>query len=88
MSNISSRLRMRRKELNISLCQLAKGMGVHHSVISRIELGVCDFSKHIFEIAEHLDVEAEWLVKGHLPKEREWRNQYLLDNSLDSKKVS
>ena len=57
----------RRRELQLSKVDLANRVGIHHSIITRIESGQCRHSKHIFEIADALNVDVDWLVRGRIP---------------------
>ena len=67
MEDIGSRMASRRRELKLSKMDLANQVGIHHSIITRIESGQCQNSKHIFDIADALAVDVDWLVRGRMP---------------------
>jgi transcriptional regulator with XRE-family HTH domain len=67
MKDIGDRMASRRRELKLSKKDLANQVGIHHSIITRIESGQCQNSKHIFDIADALNVDVDWLVRGRIP---------------------
>ena len=75
MPNIAMRLRERRLELGYSVSELAKLSHVQHSVVSRLESGDCMHSKYVFDIADALQVNVDWLVRGRMPVRREIQRQ-------------
>ena len=70
MNTLAKRVKKRRTQLGLRKTRLAEMAGVHHSIICRIESGQNSYSRHLFEIAEALKVNAEWLVKGTKPMTR------------------
>ena len=64
MKDIGDRVASRRRELKLSKVGLANQAGIHHSIITRIESGQCQHTKYIFDIADALNVDVEWLVRG------------------------
>lgn len=65
---IGHRIRARRKEIGISVKELAKRAGLAASTLYDLERGDSDSTTRLPEIAEHLRVHARWLSDGSGPK--------------------
>lgn len=61
------RVRERRKELGLTIKDLAKKAGVDAGVLGNTERRDQDKSDHTVELAKALDVRAEWLLTGEDP---------------------
>ncbi len=82
--DINKRLRMIRKELNLTQEQLAFKLGIGKSALSMIETGRASLSernKHI--ILQELNVNAMWLETGRGPMFNEHRPQEVFLRSTD-----
>ncbi len=82
--DINKRLRMIRKELNITQEQLAMKLGIGKSALSMIETGraaLSERNKHI--ILQELNVNATWLETGRGPMFNEHRPQEVFLRATD-----
>lgn len=61
---IGSRIRNRRKTLQLSQADLAKAAGVSQQMIGKLETGVASETGKLVPLAEALGVTAEWLATG------------------------
>jgi len=62
--SIGSRIKARRKELNISQRQLAEMAGTSQTIISKLETDGNDSSRYLVKIANALQCEPYWLESG------------------------
>ncbi len=69
MNTLADRLRLRRTELGLSKNQLARNVGMDHSVVVRMEQGHTKYSRFLFDISDELRVNVDWLVRGRSDKE-------------------
>ena len=67
MKTCADRLRTQRCALGLKKRQLADQAGIHHSIISRLESGEYQYSRHLFPLADVLQVNVDWLVRGREP---------------------
>lgn len=68
MSTFRERVRSRRKEIGLSQKALAERSGLSQTTISDIERGRNDGSREIIALARTLNVQAQWLAYGTMPK--------------------
>ena len=62
--NISTRIKSRRKLLGLSQEELAERVGVSQNAIHKLEDGTTQKPRKIFELANVLQCNAEWLLTG------------------------
>ncbi|WP_435234513.1 LexA family protein [Psychromonas sp. PT13] len=62
--NISTRIKSRRKLLGLSQEELAERIGVSQNAIHKLEDGTTQKPRKIFELANVLQCNAEWLLTG------------------------
>ncbi len=63
-TNVGSRLTSRRQELGLTVSELARTVNIHHTSILKIEQGGSKRPRHVFEIADALHVNVDWLARG------------------------
>lgn len=69
MNTFAHRLKVTRKQRKLSQAKLAERCGLSQSAIANYEGQSRTTPKDVFPIAQALGVNAEWLLKGTLPKE-------------------
>ena len=67
-NSMSDRLRSRRNELGLSKAELARRANICHTIVSKIENGKHIYSRYAFDLADALEVNVDWLVRGRQPK--------------------
>ena len=69
MNTISSRLKQKRSELNMTQSELAVRAGIKQQSIQQIEAGTTKRPRFLFEIARALDCDPGWLLYGVKPEQ-------------------
>lgn len=64
MNTIADRLSKRRKELGLTQKELAKRVGLTQGTIGQLERGLLQTTKKIYELAQVLAVDTQWLLFG------------------------
>ncbi|MBO4576726.1 MAG: helix-turn-helix transcriptional regulator [Neisseriaceae bacterium] len=64
MNTLADRLTKRRKELGLTQKELAKRVGLTQGTIGQLERGLLQTTKKIYELAQELAVDTQWLLYG------------------------